>query len=66
MLSRFRTDYMLFDKRRMVMKAFVESQLIYFSLIWMFYSRRSNSKINRLHGRSLRIIATKNHRFVSF
>ena len=55
MLSRFRTDYMLFNKRRMVMKAFVESQLIYFSLIWMFHLRRSNSKINRLHERSLRI-----------
>ena len=55
MLSRFRTDYMLFNKRRMVMKAFVESQLIYFSLISMFHLRRSNSKINRLHERSLRI-----------
>ena len=41
---------------KVVMKAFIESQFNYFPLIWMFHSRTLNSKINRLHGRVLRII----------
>ena len=46
---------MSFDRRRMVMKALIESQLI-IALIWMFHSRTLNSKINRLHERALRIV----------
>ena len=38
------------------MKAFIESQFNYFPLIWMFYSRTLNNKINRLQERALRII----------
>ena len=49
-------NYMLFDKRCMVMEAFIESQFNYFPLIWMFYSRTLNNKINRLQERALRII----------
>ena len=52
---RFR-NYMSFDKRHMVMKAFLESQFNYYLLIWMFHSRTSNNKINRLHERALRIV----------
>ena len=47
---------MSFDKRRMVMKASIESQFNYCPLIWMFHSRTLNNKINRLHDRALRII----------
>ena len=47
---------MSFDKRRMVMKASIESQFNYCPLIWMFHSRTLNNKINRLHERALRII----------
>ena len=49
-------DYMSFDKRRMVMKAFIESQFNYRPLISMFHSRTLNNKINRLHERALRLV----------
>ena len=38
------------------MKTFVESQFGYCPLIWMFHSRKVNSKINHLQERSLRIV----------
>ena len=37
------------------MKAFIESQFAYFLLIWMFCQRLSNTRINHLHERALRI-----------
>ena len=43
-------------KRRLLMKAFIESQFNYCPLIWMFHSRTLNSKINKLHERSLRLV----------
>ena len=43
-------------KRRIVFKSFIESQFKYCPLTWMFCSRKSNSKINRLHERALRIV----------
>ena len=47
---------MSLDKRRMVMKTFIESQFNYHPIIWMFHSRTLNNKINRLHERTLRIV----------
>ena len=44
------------EKRRTVMKTFIESQFNYCPLIWMFHSRTMNNKINRLHERALRIV----------
>ena len=35
---------------------FVESQFKYCPLTWMFHSRKSNNKINRIHERALRIV----------
>ena len=40
------------EKRRIVMKTFIESQFNYCLLIWMFHSRTINNKINRLHERT--------------
>ena len=40
------------EKRRIVMKTFIESQFNYCLLIWMFHSRNINNKINRLHERT--------------
>ena len=48
--------YVTFEKRRMLFKAFIESQFNYCPLIWMLHSRTMNSKINRLHESSLRIV----------
>ena len=48
-------SFMSFNKRRTLMKAFIESQFNYFPLIWMFHSRTMNNKINRIHERALRL-----------
>ena len=59
--------YMSFDKRRMVMKAFTESQFKYCPLTWMFRSRALKNKINRRHERiSELFIPNTSHLFVSF
>ena len=47
---------MSFKQKRILMKTFFESQFGYFPLIWMFHSRKVNSKINHLQERSLRIV----------
>ena len=47
--------YMNVEKRRIIMKAFIESQFRYWPLVWMFHSRGINNKINRIHERALRI-----------
>ena len=49
-------SYISLEKRRLVMKTFIESQFNYCPLIWMFHSRTINNKINRLHERALRIV----------
>ena len=54
-LSRL-VNSMSLDKRRMVTKTFIESQINYCPLFWMFHSRTLNNKINRLHERALRIV----------
>ena len=43
------------NKRRTFFKAFVESQFKYCPIAWMFHSRRTNNKINKLYERTLRI-----------
>ena len=50
------SKFMSFKQKRIVMKTFVESQFGYCPLIWMFHSRKVNSKINHLQERSLRIV----------
>ena len=49
-------NYMSQEKRRTVMKTFIESQFNYCPLIRMFHSRTINNKIQRLHERTLRIV----------
>ena len=46
---------MRLDKRKMFLRASIESQFSYCPLIWMFHSRTLNNKINRLHEKALRI-----------
>ena len=43
-------------QRRVLIKSFIESQLGYYHVIWMFRGRRANNKINHLHERSLRVV----------
>ena len=48
------------NQRRNLMKAFITSQFSYFPLIWMFYSRNLNNKINRTHKRPVRLVYQNN------
>ena len=50
------TGFISLEKRRIVIKTFVESQFNYCPLIWMLHSWILNNKINRLHERALRIV----------
>ena len=45
-----------FEKRKVLIKTYFESQFKYFSLVWMFHGRQVNNKINCLHKRALRMI----------
>ena len=45
-----------FYKKRVLLKTFIESQLSYCPLIWMFCSRQMNKKINHIHERALRLV----------
>ena len=54
-LSRI-SNYVSFEKKRILLKAFVESQFGYCPLTWMFHSRKANAKINHIHERALRIV----------
>ena len=48
-------NLMSYEKRRLIMKTFIESQFNYCPLTWMFHSRNLNNKINRFHERTLKI-----------
>ena len=54
------SNFMCTNKKRVLMKAFIESQFSYCPLILMFHSRGVNNKINHLHERSLRIVYKDN------
>ena len=54
-LSRM-SSFLSFDKKRIIFKAFFESQFKYCPLVWMFHGREVNQRINRLHERALRIV----------
>ena len=58
-LSRL-SSYMTVKQKRILMKSFFESQFGYCPLVWMFYNRGINNKINHLHERALRIIYKDN------
>ena len=59
-LSRI-SNYMGFDKKRILLKAFVECQFGYCPLTWMFHSRKANTKINHIHERALRTVYKDNN-----
>ena len=50
------TILMRLKKLRILFKTFFESQFKYCPLTWMFYSRGTNNKINRLKERALRFV----------
>ena len=50
------TPYMTLEKKKIVMNSFLNAQLNYCPLIWMFHSRKNNNKIKHLNDRCLRLI----------
>lgn len=50
-----------FKKLRTLMKSFFNSQFGYCPLVWMLHSRTLNTRINKLHERSLRILYKDAH-----
>ena len=54
------SNFMCTNQKRVLKKAFIESQFGCCTLIWMFYSRGVNNKINHLNERSLRIVYKDN------
>ena len=54
-LSRM-SNFLSFDKKRIIFKAFFESQFKYCPLVWMFHGGEVNQRINRLHERALRLV----------
>ena len=49
-------NFIPMKKKRLLMKAFIESQFSYCSLLWMFCSRNMNNRINHIHERALRLV----------
>ena len=49
------SNIMCTNRKRVLIKAFIELQFGYCPLIWMFHSSGVNNKINHLHERSLQI-----------
>ena len=54
------SNFMCTNKKRVLMKAFIESQFSYCPLIWIFHSRGVNNKIHHLHERSLQTVFKDN------
>ena len=50
------SQFMNIHKGKMTMKAFLDSKFGYCPLVWMFHSKKLNSRINKLHERALRIV----------
>ena len=44
------------SKKKMIFNALLKSQFNYCPLVWMFFSRKSNNMINKIHERALRIV----------
>ena len=47
---------MAIERRRILMKAFIEFMFCYFSFVWMCCNRSCNNRINHLHEGALRIV----------
>ena len=50
------SQFISIHKQRMTFKAFTTSEFGYCPLVWMFCSRKLNSRVNKLHERALRIV----------
>ena len=53
-------NYMNKEKRRILMNAFITSQISYCPLVWMSHSRTMNNRINKTHEKALRLVYKDN------
>ena len=49
------SKYMSTERLLVIMRAFIESQFNYCPLVWMFHSKKLQSRIDKLHERALRV-----------
>ena len=54
-------NFLSFFQKKIVLSSFVHSHFSYAPLVWMFYSRELNNKINKFHKRALRILYDDEH-----
>ena len=52
--------FMSLDRRRVLVKSFIESQFAYCPLVWMFFDKTSDNRINHLHECALRTVYNDN------
>ena len=50
------SNYMDTKKLKLIMRSFIMPHFSYCSLIWMFHDGATNSRINKIHERALRIV----------
>ena len=50
------SSFMSTGQKRILMKAFINFQFGYCSLVWMNHNRKINNRINRIHERALRVV----------
>ena len=50
------SKYLNLDKRKVLLKALIQSQFAYCQIVWMFHDRGIENKSNRLHERVLRLV----------
>ena len=51
------SNYIHSDKCKLLVNALVESQFSYWPLLWIFCTRESNYRLDRMHERALRMIS---------
>ena len=54
------SNYMSQGQKRLIMNAFINSQINYCPLVWMFHNRNSNNTINKIHERAFRTVYNDN------
>ena len=61
------SSLMRFEQRKGIVNSVITSHFSYCPLVWVFYSRRLNNRINQIHEMALRIIYQGyNSSFVAF
>ena len=50
------SSFMSTGQKRIIMKAFINSQFGFCPLVWMNHNRKTNNRINRIHERVLRVV----------